>query len=54
MHLPLQFPVFRTFRAEIPDIVIPEEMSLLVMFPGAFLPGEEGMFMLLTPQTATL
>jgi hypothetical protein len=51
----VQFPTFRTFRAEIPDIVIPEGMSLLVAFPGAFLPGErgeEGMFLLLTPRKA--
>jgi hypothetical protein len=46
----VQIPTLRSFRAEIPDIVIPEGMSLLVAFPGAVLPGkgDQGVFLLIT------
>jgi len=51
----IQVPSFHTFRADIPDIVIPEGMSLLVAFPGDVAPPGNnsnepgGVFMLITP-----
>jgi len=52
----IQNPSFRSFHANIPDIVIPEGMSLLVAFPGAIFPGKEdhGAFLLITPRKLSL
>ena len=58
----IQVPSFHTFRANIPDIVIPEGMSLLVAFPGAEMPywfnnrndnATYEAFMLITPTKVT-
>jgi len=52
----IQVPSFHTFRVHIPDIVIPDGMSLLVAFPGGNIAPESnssdspGIFMLITPQ----
>ena len=53
----IQVPTVQSFRADIPEIVIPQGMTLLVAFPGAGYPphGLEdndryGMFLLITPQ----
>ena len=47
----VQAPSFNTIRMNIPDIVIPDGMSLLVAFPGYTNNNPSGgMFMLITPQ----
>jgi hypothetical protein len=53
----VQVPSVHTFRAYIPDIVIPDGMSLLVAFPGGSISPESnssdplgGIFMLITPR----
>jgi len=53
--LTIQVPTLRSFRAEIPEIIIPQGMSLLVAFPGAEFPYEGsdesyGAFLLITPR----
>jgi len=53
--LTIQVPTVRSFRANIPEIVIPQGMALLVAFPGAeYLYRENGesygAFLLITPQ----
>ena len=51
-----QVPTIHTFRVNIPDVVIPDGMSLLVAFPGNVDPKSNdynpqgGIFMLITPQ----
>ena len=54
----IQQPIYTSFRTEIPDVVIPEGMSLLVAIPRVRLPeigykegdGDQTVFLLITPR----